>query len=150
MKALIVYDSVEGNTEKIARAMAEALAPSEVKILRPGEASSLDLKSFDLLAVGSPTMGGRPTQPMQAFLAGIPQDALKDKDVIAFDTRLKAAWVKIFGNAAQRIAVTLKDRGGKLMAPPEGFIVTGSKGPLKEGETERAAGWVKALMQGKK
>jgi len=38
MKTLIVYDSVYGNTEKIARAIAAAIAPSgEVKVLRPGE-----------------------------------------------------------------------------------------------------------------
>ncbi|TET68870.1 MAG: nitric oxide synthase, partial [Dehalococcoidia bacterium] len=40
MKALIVYDSVYGNTEKIARAIAEAITPSgEVKVLRAGEAN---------------------------------------------------------------------------------------------------------------
>ena len=40
MKALIVYDSVYGNTEKIAKAIAEAITPSyEVKVLRVGEAN---------------------------------------------------------------------------------------------------------------
>jgi flavodoxin I len=150
MKALIVYDSVEGNTEKIARAMADALAPHEMKMARPAEASALDLKSFGLLIVGSPTFGGRPTQPIQAFLTGLPADGLKGMDVLAFDTRLKAAWVKIFGYAAEKIARILTDKGGKALAPPAGFIVTGSKGPLKDGELERAAGWVKALLEGKK
>ena len=149
MKALIVYDSVEGNTEKIARAMAESLAPNEVKIARPAEASSLDLKSFGLLLAGSPTFGGRPTQPMQEFLSGIPDDGLKGVDVLAFDTRLKAAWVKVFGYAAPRIASALQEKGGKLLAPPAGFIVTGRNGPLQDGEEKRAADWVKQINANK-
>jgi flavodoxin I len=150
MKVLVVYDSVQGNTEKVAQAMAEALAPSEVKTARPGEANAADLKSFNLILVGSPTMGGRPTQPMIDFLAKIPADGLKDVEVAAFDTRMKAAWVKIFGFASRRIADALKSKGGKLLAPPEGFFVTGSKGPLKAGELERAAAWVKGIQAGKK
>ena len=86
---------------------------------------------------------------MAEFLDKIPAGALKDIDVITFDTRLKAAWVKIFGNAAQRMADSVKGKGANLLAPPEGFFVLGSKGPLKDGESERAAGWVKALIAGK-
>jgi flavodoxin len=36
MRVLVVYDSAYGNTEKIAKAIAEALT-GEVKVLRPGE-----------------------------------------------------------------------------------------------------------------
>jgi len=146
MKVLIVYDSIQGNTEKVARAMAAALSSSgDVKVLKPGEVASSDLKSIDLLIVGSPTLGGRPTQPMQTFLAGIPADALKGIDVVAFDTRLKAAWVKIFGFASGRIADALKSKGGRLLAPPQGFFVAGRNGPLKDGESERAAEWAKGI-----
>ena len=151
MKALLVYDSVLGHTEKIAQSIAAALTPGvEVKVLRVGEAAPSELEAITLLIVGSPTMGGSPTVAIQEFLAKIPAGALKDVDVIAFDTRLKTAWAKIFGYAAQRIAASLKNEGGHLMAPPQGFVVLGSKGPLEEGETERAAGWIKGLMQGKK
>ena len=53
MKALIVYDSVYGNTEEIARAVAGALTPSgEVKVLRVGEANPSEFESVDLLVVG--------------------------------------------------------------------------------------------------
>jgi flavodoxin len=150
MKVLLVFDSVQGNTEKVARAIAAALAPAEVKVVRPGEATPPDLKSIDLLVVGSPTMGGRPTMPTQAFLSGIPADALKGIDVAAFDTRLKSWWVKIFGFAAGKIAESLKSKGGRLAAPPQGFIVLGSKGPLKEGELEIAATWIKGIQASKK
>ncbi len=150
MKVLVVFDSVQGNTEKIARAIAAALAPAEVKMLRPGEAGSSDFKVIDLLLVGSPTMGGRPSQPMQAFLSGIQTDALKNVDVAAFDTRLKTWWVKIFGFAAEKIARSLTGKGGRLITPPQGFIVLGSKGPLKEGELEKAGTWIKEIQADKK
>jgi flavodoxin len=150
MKVLLVYDSVQGNTEKIARAMAAALAPAEVKIVRPGEVTPPDMQSIDLLVAGSPTLGGRPTQPMQKFLAGIPAGALKDIGVAAFDTRMPAAWVKIFGFASGKMAKVLGSKGGRLAAPPEGFFVLGSKGPLKEGELERAAAWIKGIQATKK
>jgi flavodoxin I len=149
MKVLLVFDTVQGNTEKVARAIAASLTPAEVKVLRPGEAGSPDFKSIDLFIVGSPTMGGRPTLPMQAFLSGIPTDALKGIDVAVFDTRLKTWWVKIFGFAAGKIADTLQSKGGRLSVPPQGFFVINSKGPLKEGELERVGDWVKRIQSDK-
>jgi hypothetical protein len=37
-------------------------------------------------------------------------------------------------------------KGGNLLAPPEGFVVLGVQGPLKDGELERAAGWAKGIV----
>jgi len=151
MKALIVYDSVYGNTEKIARAIAEAITPSgEVKVLRAGEASPSELASIDLLIVGSPTHGGRPTPAIQDLINKMPQPALQGINVAAFDTRSQAKLARVFGNAAGRIAGHLTRKGGVLIASPEGFFVMGTKGPLKEGELERAAGWAKAILESKK
>jgi flavodoxin I len=151
MKAVIVYDSAYGNTEKIARAIAEAITPSnEVKVLRAGEANPSELASIDLLIVGSPTHGGRPTPAIQDFLNKITQPSLKGINVAAFDTRTQAKLAKVFGYAAGRIAGNLKRKGGTLIASPEGFLVTGTKGPLKEGEPERAAAWAKGILQSKK
>ena len=149
MKALIVYDSVYGNTEKIARAIAEAITPSgEVKILRAGEANLSELASIDLLIVGSPTHGGRPTPAVQDFLNKVPK--LQGINVAAFDTRIQTKLVRVFGYAAGRIANNLKKRGSILIASPEGFFVTGGRGPLKEGELERAAAWAKGILESKK
>jgi flavodoxin I len=149
MKALIVYDSVYGNTEKIARAIAEAITPSgEVKVLRAGEANPSELESIDLLIVGSPTHGGRPTPAIQDFLNRVP--SLRGINVAAFDTRSATKFARVFGYAAGRIARNLKGKGGTLMASPEGFFVTGTRGPLKEGELERAAGWAKGILESKK
>ena len=149
MKALIVYDSVYGNTEKIARAIAEAITPSgEVKVLGVGEANPSELASTDLLIVGSPTHAGRPTPAVQALLNKVPK--LQGINVAAFDTRITTKLVGVFGYAAGRIAGNLKKKGGTLIASPVGFFVTGGKGPLKEGELERAAGWAKGFLESKK
>jgi flavodoxin I len=151
MKALIVYDSVYGNTEKIARAIAEAIAPSgEVKVVQAGEASPSELESIDLLIVGSPTHGGRPTPAIQDLINKMPQPSLQGINVAAFDTRIPTKLVRVFGYAAGRIAGNLKKKGGTLIASPEGFFVTASKGPLKEGELERAAGWAKGILESKR
>jgi len=151
MKALIVYDSVYGNTEKIARAIAEAITPSgEVKVLRASEANSSELASIDLLIVGSPTHGGRPTPAVQDLLNKVTQPSLKGINVAVFDTRMSTKLVRVFGYAAGRIAGHLERKGGTLTASPEGFFVKGGKGPLKEGELERAADWAKGILESTK
>ena len=147
MKALVVYDSVYGNTEEIARAIGDAIS-GEVKVLRAGEVNPSELEPVNLLVVGSPTQGGRPLQPVQDLLNNLPGHSLKGASVAAFDTRLTAKWVVIFGYAAGRIAKTLEKKGGNLAVSPEGFFVKGGKGPLKEGELERAAAWAEEIVKG--
>ena len=146
MKALVVYDSVYGNTEKIAKAIGGAI-DGEVKVLRPGEVNPSDLASLDLLIIGSPTQGGKATSAIKELLSKIPANGLKNVSVASFDTRYGTRLVKLFGYAGGRIADILKDKGGRLAAPPEGFIVKGQKGPLKEGELERAALWGKETVK---
>lgn len=145
MKTVIVYDSVHGNTEKIARAIGDAIA-GEVQVLRVGAVNPADL-TFDLLIVGSPTHGGRPTPAIQDLLNKLPLGALKGTNVAGFDTRIPAKWVAIFGYAAGRIAGRLKRMGGTLIVPAQGFFVNGTEGPLKEGELERAAAWAKEIAK---
>jgi len=145
MKALIVYDSVYGNTEIIARSIGGAIS-GDVKVLSIGEVNPSELESIDLFIVGSPTQAGRPTPAMQDFLKSVPETTIKGINVASFDTRLTAKWVIIFGYAAGRIAGNLKRKGGNLVARPEGFFVKGTKGPLKEGEVERAADWAKEIV----
>ena len=150
MKVLIVYDSVYGNTEKIAKSIGGAIT-GDVKVLSADVVNPSDLESIDLLIAGSPTYGGRPTPAMQNFLNRVVIEcSLKDIGVAAFDTRLTAKWVKIFGYASEKIAASLKAKGGTPILSPEGFFVTGTKGPLKEGELERAASWAKEIVKNKK
>ncbi|MGI5826696.1 MAG: flavodoxin family protein [Patescibacteria group bacterium] len=148
MKVLIIYDSMFGNTEKIAQAIAKGFAKTDkVKILRVGEVSLSDLESLDLLIVGSPTQGGRPTISLQEFIKKIPESALKGVKVATFDTRVEAKGAglrfltKVLGYAAPRIVDSLKSKGGNLVALPQGFIVEQKEGPLKKGELERATQW---------
>jgi flavodoxin I len=110
-------------------------------VLRVGEVTPADLKGFDLVIVGSPTHGGFPTPGIDGLLKALP--ALAGIKVVAFDTRTKRT---VFGYAAPRIAKRLEKSGGKLVAPPAGFLVLDMKGPLKEGELERAAGWAKGMV----
>lgn len=146
MKTLVVYDSAYGNTEKIARAIGEAIT-GEVRVLHVGEVSSPELETFELLIVGSPTQGGRPTKAIQDFIKKAPVTVFEGTNVAAFDTRIPSRLARIFGYAAGRIARSLKSKGGNLVVPPEGFFVEGTEGPLKEGEVERAAGWAKEIVK---
>jgi flavodoxin I len=146
MKTLIIYDSVHGNTAKVAQAVGDALA-SEVSVRRASKAvGAADVKALDLLVVGSPTHGGWFTEAIKGWLDQVPATALRGIRVAAFDTRTPPTRLgRIFGYAAPRIADRLEKKGGTLLAPPEGFFVKGIKGPLEEGELERAAGWVQEI-----
>ncbi len=147
MNAIIVYDSMYGNTEQIARAIGHALGSLEnVGIIRVGDVKPEQLTGLTLLIVGSPTQGGRPTPAIQDFLNRIPEHVLRDIRVATFDTRLPGRLVGLFGYAAGRIADSLKRKGAMLIASPAGFFVRGREGPLKEGELERAAVWARQLI----
>ena len=148
MKTLVIYDSVYGNTEEIAKSMGEAIG-SEAKVVKAGSFSPADLESVELLIAGSPTYGGRPTPKMKEFLESIKSTSLRGVKVAAFDTRFPATWVKIFGFAAGKIEKQLKSQGGKSVIKPEGFLVSGTKGPLVEGEYERAAKWAQDIIGSK-
>jgi flavodoxin len=144
MKTLVVYDSVYGNTEIIAQAIGAAL-PGEVKVLRVGQVTPSEVEGLVLLVVGSPTYGGKPTQAVQSFLDRLPVPAPAGTQVATFDTRFSTRWVRIFGYAAPRIAHGLQEKGWSAVGSPAGFFVKGTKGPLQEGEEERAAHWAEAL-----
>jgi len=154
LKALIIYDSKFGNTEKIARAIGEAITPlGKVKVVKAGDANPSELSSIDFLIVGSPTHAGRATRATKEFLKKIPANALENVGVAAFDTRFSAEdkgigvriLLRVLGYAAGRMANRLEHKGGHLAAEPEGFIVEDSEGPLKKGELEQAAIWAKKI-----
>lgn len=153
MKTLIIYDSLFGNTEKIARSVRDALGNGAVLVhMKDFQMNLLD--DAGLIIAGSPTRAFRPTPALTNLLKRIPAGALKGKNAAAFDTRINYDEIKIpvlksfmkwMGHAARHLAATLKKKGAVLKAPPEGFFVTGPEGPLKPGETERAGKWAKQL-----
>ncbi|MEE4275281.1 MAG: nitric oxide synthase, partial [Thermoleophilia bacterium] len=142
MKALVVYDSQWGNTERIARAIGGALGVApDVLVLPVGQATPerLTASGIDLLVVGSPTQGFRPTKPVAGLLESLESHGLRGIRVAAFDTRFKADEVasrltrfvvRRGGYAAPRIAEQLEKAGGAPAAPPEGFFVVDKEGPL--------------------
>jgi flavodoxin len=151
MKTLIVYDSVYGNTETVARAIADAI-PGEVRVLRVGQAKASDWETVDLLIVGSPTHGALPTEPVQGLLERIGPPTRQDARAATFDTRLTWKFLERWGGfAAPKIADRLKEKGWTLVGEPGGFFVRGlKKGPLKRGEADCAAAWAKGLVEGQR
>jgi flavodoxin len=157
MKTLVIYDSLFGNTEKVACAigdgLAEGLAASgSVRVLPVGEVLADQLSGWDLLVVGGPTHGSHPSPPMREFLDRIPNGALTGVQVAAFDTRtdmetltgalrLFGKFLNRLGYAAPKISSDLATKGGQVILPPEGFIVEDKEGPLRAGELERAVSW---------
>jgi flavodoxin len=157
-KALVVYDSFFGNTERIAQSIGNALGRQEdVGIIRVANVKPEQLTGLNLLIVGSPTRAFRPIPAIKNLLKSIPKNGLKGVKVAAFDTRMTEEeidsavfilriLVNIFGYAAKPISDRLKKKGGELIASPEGFFVHGTEGPLKEGELERASNWAKQII----
>jgi flavodoxin len=144
MNTLIIYDSLYGNTELLARAIGEAVT-GDLEVARVGDINLSGLGSFGLVIVGSPTQGGRPTQAMQEYLNRLP--SLGGAKVAAFDTRLTNRWVRVFGFAADKIAASLAARDGTLVAEAEGFFVKRKRGPLAKGELERAKAWTRGILK---
>jgi flavodoxin len=153
---MVVYDSAYGNTEQVAQAIGAALGDQgEIEVLRVGDVRPGRLAGLNLLIVGSPTQKFSPTGATTRFLKGIPQDGLQGVKVAAFDTRftedaigkvrILAFFVRIFGYAARPIADRLVRKGGELAVPPEWFYVGDTKGPLLEGELQRAADWAERI-----
>ena len=155
MKSLVIFDTVSGNTEKIAKAIGEAISESgEAEVLSVGEVDPSKLSSVDFLVVGSPTHGGRPTADLKKIINSISENGLQEVSVAAFDTRIDAGdkgigirmVTGVLGYAAGRIGKNLRQKGGEQVGKPEGFIVEDREGPLKTGELKRAKEWVKDIL----
>ena len=153
MNALVIYDSVFGNTEKIALAIAAELGTRAVTV---DHVNLKELHDLDLLMVGSPTRRFSPTEGINKLLNDLPKNHLVGVSVAAFDTRIALETIdsKVFrfivdkgGYAAKSIAKALEKKGGRLVAQGEGFFVTDEQGPLKDGELERAANWAISLVK---
>jgi len=153
LKVCVVYDSVYGNTAKIAEAMIEGVGGSQSRLIKAQEASKDDLANIDLLFVGSPTHAGTFIESVKKFLASIPTGALQNVRAAAFDTsydiNTQKAFLrfimKTFGYAAPKIAKGLSGKGAAVLAT-ETFIVLDTEGPLQDGEVERAIEWASAVI----
>lgn len=146
MRTRVVYDTTFGNTERIARAIAEKLeeaGPAEL-VAATGEAA-FQVDGVDLLVVGGPTQAHRASPTLRALLKAVPSEALRAVPAAAFDTRVRGAKF-LTGSAAVGIAKQLDKKGARLLLPPESFLVTGTEGPLVEGEIDRARAWASRIL----
>jgi flavodoxin len=159
MTALVVFESMYGNTEKVAHAIAEGLGP-HTRVISIDQLADDVLAGVDLLAVGGPTHGhgmsrlqtrrtvkhdGRTAANTEVGVRDrIPALTKKGLIVAAFDTRLDKPKF-LTGAASKGIARLLLRHGHILIVPPESFLVTGTEGPLVDGELERARAWGYAL-----
>jgi flavodoxin len=142
MKALVIFDSNFGNTKKIAETIAEKLG-EDTRVLSVSDFSAKKLEGIKLLVVGSPVNAWRPTEKIKRFLEGFSEGQLEGIKAASFDTKMKSF---IAGDASKKISRKLKKAGAEIIVEPQSFIVKGSKGPLFEGEIEKAERWA-ALIE---
>ncbi|MGZ8649672.1 MAG: flavodoxin family protein [Solirubrobacteraceae bacterium] len=167
MKALIVYESMYGNTRAVADAVAAGRGPGAEVDICPVHATGTVPADLDLLVVGGPThMHGLSTAMSRSMAANAAtEDAgklapgateqpglrewLRDLDAprgvrtAAFDTRGDAR-AALTGSAARGIARRLRRRGLDVV-DHNSFLVADAEGPLEDGELERARAWGEAL-----
>jgi hypothetical protein len=168
MRAVVVYESMYGNTHLVAEAIADGLrAEADVAVLAVAEADAATLAGADLLVVGAPThvhgMSRPSTRAAAAEAAEKPESTLVlDSSVngpgvrewldqlgtvvmpaAAFDTRIGGpSWLT--GRASKRIARGLRRQGARLVARPQSFLVT-KDSALKAGEVDAARAWGMSL-----
>jgi hypothetical protein len=159
MRALVIYESMFGNTQRIAEAIADGMVGhARVVVHEVSEVSATQHPEFDLLVIGGPTHAwsmSRPRtregarqqgakQPVSAgigireWLGELPA-ARNDVVVATFDTRLNKPRA-LTGSAARAAAKRLRRLGYRVI-DRESFVVTGSPGPLGPDELERARQW---------
>jgi flavodoxin len=142
MNGYVVYDSAYGNTKAVAEAVAEGLKPVRAAAVSVGDFNPGTLSAGDLLVVGSPINGWRPTARITELLTQLGHGRLKGIQAAAFDTRVRFF---IHGDAAGKITKLLTEGGAHIISRPAPFYVRGAEGPLRSGELEKAATWAKSL-----
>ncbi len=164
LNVLIVVESSFGNTMAVAEVLAGALRgradAGEVTVVRTDQAPRVLPDGLDLLLVGAPTHAftlPTPASRAQAVAKGAPPvwevgvrewiadvEARPDLRVLTFDTSVRLRLS--LGCAARAAARLLRRRGFDLAERGPSFYVTGTAGPLGDGEQERAASWAAGLV----
>ena len=165
MRGVIIYESMFGNTRRIAEAIADTLGGVvPVSLVRAALATDADLAGVDLVVVGAPThawslprantrQGARNNvakpgsdlelEPDADSLPGVREwlDSLGQVHLLGavFDTRFRAPAL-LTGRASRAIARSLRDRGVDVVMPPESFLVD-RRNHMVAGEVERARAW---------
>jgi hypothetical protein len=169
MKAVIVYESMFGNTRMIAESIARGLAQiAAVQTICVTESDTRLPEKTDLLVVGGPTQAwsmSRPNtrrsasgyankpkyrltlEPGADTAIGVREWLAAQTELpitaAAFDTRAKGPSA-LTGRAARAIAKALTRHGARISIPPESFLVN-YKSHLVPGEQARAEAWGRRL-----
>ena len=162
MKALVVYESMFGNTKLIAEAVAGGLTRHlEVETVEVGQKPVFG-PGVDLVVVGGPTHAFGMTRAstrksaaeqtegdlvsrgigIREWIEGLGAPA-ESVSAAAFDTRIDKP--RLPGSAAAAAQRRLRKLGFRLPTEPESFFVDGTTGPLLADEYERAHLWGEEL-----
>lgn len=162
MRALVVYESLWGNTEKVARAIAAELGKSMEVQVSDTDAAPDSVDGFGLVVVGGPTHAFSMSRPSTRAGAVTSQHAphepgrgirewftalspaAEGTKGASFDTRVDTP--RLPGSAAKAAKQELRSLGVDVVLKPESFRVHGYEGPLVDGELERAAEWARRLV----
>jgi hypothetical protein len=163
MKALVVFESMFGNTEQIAQAVAEGLGesmpvdvaevinapadpPEDVTLIvagGPTEAFSMSRANTRAGAVSQGGRAGREEFGLREWIAALPPRPSNAR-LATFDTKIDTMR-HLPGSAAKGAAKAGRRHGYDLALPPESFFVRDTAGPLVEGELDRARAWGRRL-----
>ena len=151
VKVLIVYESVSLSqvTASVAETIHEVLKEKGVEVhsFSIADTDKADIKDYDCLIAGAPTMGFRASRGIIRFLDSLPHGEFSGNIAAAFDTQSK---FRFSGSGAKGIEGKLKDLGFKLISAPLIAYVEGAgKGAwrLKEGEREKAEKWAQEMAE---
>jgi len=163
MRALVVYESMFGNTKRTAEAVADGMSDGAEVVVRDVADAPAELPDdLDLLVVGGPThafsMSRRSTREQAARDGGAPHDVAKGlrewlEEVTvrasgcgfaAFDTRLD---MPLLPGAASHTATRIARRRGFAVTEPTSFLVAGYRGPVVSGQLPRAREWGHSLTE---
>lgn len=159
MRALVIYESMFGNTRAIAEAVAEGIGESmQVEVAEVGAVDPARVAEVDLLVVGAPSHAfGLSREQTRASAAHETDQSLVSTGIglrewleglpaptghvaaAAFDTRPERP--RLPGSAATTAQRWLRRLGFAQPVGAESFRVRGMTGPLLPGEIEYARHW---------
>jgi len=169
MQAVIVYESMYGNTREIAEAIAEGVHEAEpeasVSCLPVAEAGPDVTRAADLLVVGGPThMHGMSSGlsrklAQSAGAAGHAGETSRETEAEAKGPGLRSWFHDLPKTEHGTHAAAFDTRGAPggnahrlsqhhydVVVEPEGFVVEDTEGPLRAGELDRARAWGASLV----
>jgi flavodoxin len=156
MKGIVAFDSVYGNTQRVAEAIAEEIRAQghEAVVYNLGQKVPR-LAEGDFVFVGSPTRMGRMTGRTKKFVKRLDRQHFASRTVVPFDTilpvpedpekRQKALkWTE--NGAAPRIKELAAEKGLKVYEQVLRVNVSGLKGPLAPGAIEQAKQFTREFL----